>query len=85
VANTWLTTACTVTETDGYTERKRYKVGYQDKMGGMNTKKRELEWPLLETMKKRIEKVAENCLRMRGVDKDASYPPRAKFARGPLP
>jgi len=57
-------------------------------MGGMNTKKekhekRELEWPLLETMKKN--KVAHERLWIRGVDNDASYPPRAKFARGPLP
>jgi hypothetical protein len=31
------------------------------------------------------EKVAEDYLRMRGVNEDASYPPRAKFPRGPLP
>jgi hypothetical protein len=31
-----------------------------------------------------VRKVAD-CLTMRGVEKDASDTPRAKFARGPLP
>jgi hypothetical protein len=31
------------------------------------------------------DKVADDCLRLRGVDEDASHPPRAKFARGPPP